>query len=396
MHLKTKNVNTAFHELVKVFHTRVMPRYDHRSNVIVYRQSRNGPVIMIEEPVTITYTHPNERVLFNPSRDANPFFHLYEALWMLAGRNDVEPLSYYVSKMRDYSDDGKTLNGAYGYRWRTANASVLDDIGKLAWHRQHGGIDQLDLIVNHLKTDPHSRRAVLQMWNVEDDLLKIGMPCNRCPEYGGNAGVCPHCKNGLKMQSKDVCCNLSVMFSIRENVISAQGVGKPDKIIRYLDITVISRSEDLIWGLLGADYVDFTILQEYMATRLGCELGLYHHVINNLHVYEWNWKPEKWLEIDQVIGTTTMYDMMKYQSIPLMTSPEMFERELPQFVELYKDGNAIPKDWNEPFFELVAQPMMAAYAAYKNKGATSLMWANRIQSDDWRCACIDWLERRLK
>jgi hypothetical protein len=88
---------------------------------------------------------------------------------MLAGRNDVATVAYYAKQMREYSEDGKTLNGAYGYRWRNQLVNVYEH-GDPTW--QH--VDQLDVLVAHLKADPTSRRAVLQMWNVEDDLLKIG------------------------------------------------------------------------------------------------------------------------------------------------------------------------------------------------------------------------------
>ena len=55
----------------------------------VERESRNGPVVVFPEPVTTVCERPEERVLFHCERDANPFFHLFEALWMLAGRNDL-------------------------------------------------------------------------------------------------------------------------------------------------------------------------------------------------------------------------------------------------------------------------------------------------------------------
>ena len=38
---------------------------------------------------------------------------------MLDGRNDLEPLTYFVKSMEDFSDDGETLWGAYGWRWRS-------------------------------------------------------------------------------------------------------------------------------------------------------------------------------------------------------------------------------------------------------------------------------------
>src|SRR5437667_129280 len=113
----------------------------------VEENSRNGPVLVSPEPVMVTYTRPQERVLFSPLRDANPFFHLMEALWMLAGRNDVEWPAYFASNMRNYSDDGKIFHGAYGYRWRKAMS-----------------FDQLALIARELKANSESRRCVLQMW----------------------------------------------------------------------------------------------------------------------------------------------------------------------------------------------------------------------------------------
>ena len=56
-------------------------------------ETRNGTALEFPTPVCTTYTHPLERVLFYPERDANPFFHLMESFWMLAGRNDVEWIS---------------------------------------------------------------------------------------------------------------------------------------------------------------------------------------------------------------------------------------------------------------------------------------------------------------
>ena len=33
---------------------------------------------------------PTKELLFDPDRDANPFFHFMEGLWMLAGFNDLK------------------------------------------------------------------------------------------------------------------------------------------------------------------------------------------------------------------------------------------------------------------------------------------------------------------
>src|SRR4051812_36910906 len=83
-------------------------------------ESRNGRVLVSPEPVITEYQEPTQRVLLNPVRDANPFFHLLESMWMLAGQNDVRFVQHYAANMKAFSDDQTTLHGAYGHRWRHA------------------------------------------------------------------------------------------------------------------------------------------------------------------------------------------------------------------------------------------------------------------------------------
>jgi hypothetical protein len=131
MHLVFRNVNEAFYQMVWGFHDPGMGQHCGVSIPTDVTSSRYGEVMVVDEPLTVTFEKPTERVLFNVARDANVFFHLYESLWMLAGRNDVAPLAYYNSRMPEFSDEGTVLNGAYGYRWRHALAPmwVGDDIG---------------------------------------------------------------------------------------------------------------------------------------------------------------------------------------------------------------------------------------------------------------------------
>ena len=82
------------------------------------KPSRAGNVIEVPEPVATVYENSRERVLFEDVRKANPFFHLMESLWMLGGANDLEYVKVYNKRMEEYSDDGITLQGAYGFRWR--------------------------------------------------------------------------------------------------------------------------------------------------------------------------------------------------------------------------------------------------------------------------------------
>src|ERR1035441_9587000 len=61
----------------------------------VARPSRYGDVWEFPQPVTTLYRNPLERVLFNPLRNANPFFHLFESLYLLSGREDVAWLAQF-------------------------------------------------------------------------------------------------------------------------------------------------------------------------------------------------------------------------------------------------------------------------------------------------------------
>lgn len=409
MHLTFRNVNEAFYGLVKLFrdggYSDAFRTYD---NLITCKASRNGGVRMIEEPVLITYTHPQERVLFDPNRDANPFFHLYEALWMLAGRNDVASVAYYASNMANYSDNGKTLNGAYGYRWRHCNYNGKGSPLEPGWADDPDcdkPIDQLDTLVNHLKADPNSRRAVLQMWNVEDDLLKIGgdrVPLTKEQDpRDWSEGDNENRPYTLSKGSKDVCCNLSVMFSLRDNLepnkfqkraleegaVVTAALAQRNR-PKLLDMTVTNRSNDLIWGLLGSNYVHFSILQEYIAARLGVEVGKFHTLTNNLHVYENNWKPDEWLEhewdwVNLPIGP------------PLVKDSATFERELPKFVRYHEQSQVLFEIFEEPFLNTVATPMMHAFHSYKRKNYESAFtWCGYIEAPDWKRAATEWIQRR--
>ncbi len=329
MHFHFRNVNDAFKGLVSGIHQGSIPT--HKS------PSRVGEVLMVEEPATITYTHPKERVLFNQARDCNPFFHLFEALWMLAGRNDVEPLMYYNPRMLEYSDNGQTLHGAYGHRWRSyfrlGHPPTI--------------LDQVREVCEELKKDPTSRRCVLQMWSSIADL-----------------GV----------RTKDKPCNTHIYFF-------QDGV-------KRLGMTVCNRSNDLIWGMLGANFVHFSILQEYMAACIGWEMGRYHQMTNNLHVYTERWQPEEWLAPDFVTYSESP------QSIPLVQDPKRFDQECAAFVD------SIDGDYTEPFLRQVAQPMCAAFRRHKQRcyqgDDNALAIVDRVWADDWRWAGHDWIAKRKR
>jgi thymidylate synthase len=72
---------------------------------------------------------------------------------MLAGSKDLKWIAHFNRNMESFSDNGKTINGAYGYRWRL-----------------YFGKDQLRQVVDMLRKNPADRRAVITMWDATYDL----------------------------------------------------------------------------------------------------------------------------------------------------------------------------------------------------------------------------------
>lgn len=337
----------------------------------VERDSRNGPVKQFPKPVAIRYEKPTERVLLHPERDANPFFHLMEAVWMLGGRNDVAFPSRFVKTFGQFSDDGRTFNGAYGYRWRY-HFTVEGEKGTL------GSIDQIKTVVHHLREDPDNRRMTVTMFDPRND---------------------------LGLASKDIPCNLTATVQI-----NTEGA---------LDLTVYNRSNDLIWGALGANVVHFSVLQEYLALLLGVPVGAYEQVSANMHVY----LNDVWKKCEPLIDLTNSFSNGTYGH----AGKSDYARRT---IEPYPMGTNAPIDddiWLQdisaflaegpivgcriPWLRRVVFPVYSGWGAYAKgreaaretgdkselvsgiDAATEII-ATQCKALDWKAACIEWLDRR--
>ena len=300
----------------------------------VKESSRYGDVLVMPCPVTTVYTHPWERVLVNEARDANPFFHLMESLWMLAGRNDVALISEFSSKIGEFSDNGENFHAAYGHRWKS-----------------HFEVDQVAEIIKELKANPESRRAVIGMWDPKVDLNKEG---------------------------KDFPCNLTIAFRLR---------ALPNYAKRTLDVTVYNRSNDIIWGAYGANAVHMSILQEYIAACLEAKVGLYYQVSNNYHAY---------VNIFEKVGIPAPHPMDPYERGEYWISPlvEDSDRWMQDLTSFMNNEQSI---YINNFFARVAEPMRHAWHYYKQKDYPgALAMVDEIVADDWRDVCRRWLARRME
>lgn len=352
----------------------------------VEQDSRNGRVIVMPTPVMSVYERPTERVLFDPLRDANPFFHLMESLWMLAGRDDVGFLDRYVQDFGSrYADDG-VVHGAYGKRWRTAL-----------------GIDQLDDVVTRLRNDPNDRQAVIQMWDARHNLEEI-IPTRAADhdDYDSNHGV--SCDD-LYGDWRDRPCNTHVYLRVRQEV-EPRPLGLLNPV---LDLTVMCRSNDVVWGAYGANAVHFSMLQEYLAGRIGVGVGKMYQLSNNCHGYldvmgkfEAQSPGEPWCDL------YTVGDKMgKIETTPIGDKWDAWDEDLEAFME-WHDGTLWSEErsnyqdvvgaYSNEWFSAVAEPVAIANRLWKLKYRIQALDTAKIdiEADDWNRACVTWMQRRMK
>lgn len=164
--------------------------------------------------------------LSRSEKKGTPFSALGEFCWYLSGRGDLEFIDYYLRGVykleRDVEADGKTISGAYGPR-------LVGD-------------GQIEHVIDMLTRKPTTRQAVLQLFDAND----------------------------LRTGQRDVPCTCTIQLLIRE-----------DK----LEMVTYMRSNDVYRGL-PHDVFCFTLLQEWLARRLGVDVGAYKHAVGSLHLYD--------------------------------------------------------------------------------------------------------------
>lgn len=343
-------------------------------------ESRAGPVVAVPWPVMSVYERPSERVLFDPLRDANPFFHLMEGLWMLAGRNDATYINRYVKDFgQRFGEKDGTIHDAYGHRWKSAL-----------------GFDQLKVVINRLRKDPNDRQCVLQMW---DARYQVSGPTVLHPPTTFGA-------NDLLGNWRGRPCNTHAYFRVRRVPDDHPLIGTVD-VHQVLDMTICCRSNDIVWGAYGANAVHFSMLQEYMAGRIGCEVGTLYQLSNNFHGY---------VEVlDKLGDPAQLPDVDWYDRIdnpvapmPMGTDWSTWDEDLVLFMKWHDSSfNRVPLDqlWSldelralyNPWFVEVAGPVaLARWMWTRDMRHAALDTVGMIKAEDWRLACTRWMQRRLK
>lgn len=200
--------------------------------------SRNGETRELTmQHITIDQT--TDPYIATPGRNVSLPAQIAETMWILAGRSDVEWLSNYLPQAPKFSDDGKTWRGGYGPRLR--EWSMTDDPhGQAPRNRQ---VDQLRHIIDLLRQDPTTRRAVFSIYDPAVDWAP----------------------------GKDIPCNNWVHFLARDGKLHAH---------------VAIRSNDVMWGWSGINSFEWSILNQVVAAYAGLHPGTITYDISSLHLYE--------------------------------------------------------------------------------------------------------------
>lgn len=191
------------------------------------RSKRLGPATELTG-VLLQLTNPRAR-LSRTERKGTVFSGLGELLWYFSKSNELSFISYYIPQYVEESDDGKTIYGGYGPR-----------LFRLRRGRKY--IDQFQNVRTVLTEKPHSRRAVIQLFDAAD----------------------------IAVDHSEIPCTCTLQFFVRAG---------------RLDLMVSMRSNDAYWGL-PHDVFTFTMLQEFLACTLGVKIGNYKHFAGSLHLYQ--------------------------------------------------------------------------------------------------------------
>lgn len=178
---------------------------------------------------------------------------------------------------------------------------------------------------------------------------------------------------------KDVPCNVTLHFQILTD-------GR-------LGMSVFCRSNDMVWGAYGANAVHFSMLQEYVASAVGVEVGPYWQISDNFHAYKTSLEPL--LGMPHPDQARDPYEDGRVQPYPVMTEDR---KTWDQDLALFLDQGPIV-GFRDSFFRRVVTPMENAHKAYRqNKGERRYELALEIleqcRATDWRAAGQEWVQRR--
>lgn len=267
-----------------------------------------------------------------------------ELLWFLEGSGDERRLAEIrFGKDRSELKDKKTIwtANAGAEHWKQMH-KFEGDLGRVygvQWRHWGGtklrnsGVDQIQNIIDTLKTNPNDRRILLTAWN-PGELDQMALPpCHLLAQFN----VREHSEETLREMYYDFRRNLSE-DERRELDVQFEGERKTSKVLNsiglktgFLDCQMYQRSCDTFLGV-PFNIASYALLTHLIAHVTGLEAGHFIHTYGDLHIYENHLDqvkeqltrkplplPTLWLNPDVTdIDSFTMDDikLMAYESHP--------------------------------------------------------------------------------
>lgn len=199
--------------------------YDAVNNYGEIVESRIGKTKHLTD-VTLVVNNIYHNVCLNQTRNLSLKYLIGEINWYMSGSNKVEDIGKYAKMWYSLSDDGKTVNSAYGYRLF-----------------KKFGFDQFQFCIDKLKKNPYDRQCVL------------------------------HIKEASNAPTKDTPCTCLLQFTCYQG---------------RLNLHTYMRSND-VWLGTPYDIAFFMVLLQIASKETGIPAGKYYHTVGDLHLYEKHW-----------------------------------------------------------------------------------------------------------
>ena len=164
---------------------------------------------------------------------------IHELLWFIKGETNIQYLKDHKVRIWDeWADENGDLGPVYGHQWRNWNSE---------------GIDQIEVLIDQIKSNPNSRRMIVSAWNpsVLPDTSKT---------------FTENVKNGKAALPP---CHAFFQFYVSEGKLSCQ---------------LYQRSADTFLGVPFniASYALFTMM---IAQVTDLQLGDFVHTFGDVHLY---------------------------------------------------------------------------------------------------------------
>lgn len=154
---------------------------------------------------------------------------IHELLWFLKGSTNIKYLhENKVTIWDEWADENGDLGPIYGKQWRS-------------WTNQDGEtIDQITELIEQIKTNPNSRRLLINAWNV-GEIDKMALPP----------------------------CHILFQFYVANGKLSCQ---------------LYQRSADIFLGV-PFNIASYALLTHMIAQVCGLEVGEFVHTLGDAHIY---------------------------------------------------------------------------------------------------------------